>query len=403
MNGKGIFIIVLMLFVLSVTSVFATTQVSVISTNPSPIIAGEYADVTVEISQGPLFFGDSLEDVRFTIKETDFIKPIPQQELFVREIFAGQSLTKTFRVFFSENIPAGSIPITVVRSQRDTKVEMSDSIFIQGTALRPILRIGEARSIPTRLLSDSLDNQITFIVQNLGDRPAELVSARFMSEYIEESYFQSLQTSVAQIPGSSQAELTFDFDILPTQVQDFPSTIVLEYRVRNDIDNTFDIVLEELDFQISLARTPRFVIVDSQPKTEIRVGQSDVQLVFTITNENVREGDSVRLRLFPDPSAPFDFDKTTYFITPKLEQGDMKSVLIEFDVLDSALIQDYTIRAEIDSLIGTNRYVQDVQVIVPVTKEARSTLQQNAILLVIVFLVISALIGYLYTKRKKND
>ena len=394
-------LVLVLVTIMGLVGAFAT-QVSVIASNPAPVIAGEYADITIQLTGTHRGAGDSVENATFFIKETAFIKPVPNQELVVQNFYQNQVLTRTFRVYFANDIPPGRIPITIVQQMPRLTTEYQTSLLVQGAQVQPTLRVGEMRSIPTSLIADTTDNQATFVLQNLGDREAQLLKLTLVSSYLEESYMGSLQTSLAKLEGGSQVDVLFDFDIVANTPSSIPATLVAEYRVRNQLDTNYEMRRDEIPLSLTLANTPYFTI-ESESVKPLQVGKSNQQLLVTVSNTNERRAESVRVRLFPDPSAPLDFEKTTFFVTPLMEKDETSTFIIGFDVMDSALLQDYRVRAEVESVVGQNRYVQTEQIVFSIEREKASTVAQNGLVLAIVFIVVAIIIGFLYVKRRKND
>ncbi|MFT4312491.1 MAG: COG1361 S-layer family protein [Candidatus Woesearchaeota archaeon] len=391
------------LFLIVSMSTLALAQISVVSTNPDPIIAGEYADITVQFRQGPIFAGDKRTDVEISLIENEFIRPIPDQTLHVREIFENQVVSRTFRAYFTRDIPPGFIPIKVLVKDSRTSVEYQDNILIRETALDAQLRIGQVRSIPNKLIADTTDNQLQLTLENLGDRRADLLKITLEANGISQSYFNSLQTSISSIEPGQQEVITFDFDIdkKPNNINTLAANLFIEYRERNRLDTGFQTRTAQLPFEIILTDAPNFVFTNIEPERPIQVGVKDQTIRATITNENQRKGENVRLRLFPDPASPFDFEKTTYFVTPRLEQNKESSVLIEFDVLPNAITQEYIVLAQIESFIGQNRFVQTKELIIDVQEERPTTIRQNAIAIIIALVVIASIIGFFSFKKRK--
>lgn len=379
-----------------------SAQMSVIATNPSPIIAGDYADITVQFRRGAIM-GDSRDNVTLFIKETDFIKPLPNQEFVIPTLQENQMVGRTFRVFFTEDIPPGKIPITLVESYGSVRVEYRDDIVVQGSSIRADMRIGSMRSVPNRLLSDSEDNTLFLTLQNVGDKKAELLKITLESDYLAPAYFNSMVQSISSLDGGEEKEVAFDFDILPVvrNGDSVEATAIIEYRERNRLDTAFELRTIRLPVVLNLAQAPDFSISAVEPESTIRVGGKGQAIVFTITNLNEREGENVRLRLFPNPASPFDFEKTSYFLTPRLRENEEVAVRIEFDVLSSALVQEYIVLAEIESVLGQNRFVQTIDVPIEITRGEPSTIRQNAIAIVLILLILAFIIGYFSLRKRK--
>lgn len=373
--------------------------VEVLFTNPSPIRAGRSAEITLQIT-APQGIQDARENIVFSIQETSDIRPVAGQEFSVARIEPGQVLTRTFTVFFSENIPTGSYPLELVERRGSLVSRRRFEVFVEGRADAPELRIGSVRSIPNRLIQDTKDNILQIEVQNLGEISAELVSAKLVSsDDIIETFFGSLEDSIASLSGGDSAQFRFEFDISETEELSFDAYLDVTYRMR--IDNNFEVVNVQLPFEIRLGRTPRFEIVSIEPLNNFRIGSRNNELRMTVRNVGINDGNNVRLRLFPNPSSPFDFDRTTIFVSALLLPGEETSFLVPFDILDSALLQSYNINVEFESVLGNSRYKQTDRMSIEVVSEASSGFAFYAFVIIIVAIGISAGIGFAYNRKKK--
>ncbi|MFT4326006.1 MAG: COG1361 S-layer family protein [Candidatus Woesearchaeota archaeon] len=393
-------VLVLGLFIVMLSSL-VSARLTILDTNPSPIITGDYADITVQFRGNAAFGSNYEEGVSFYIKETDFIKPI-SSPFVIQRLYENQIVSRTFRVFFSSDLPSGEVPIVLVEDRGSgVTIEHIATIIVQGSLQQSDLRIGTARSIPNRLISDTDDNVITLTLQNIGDRTAELLQVTLVSDGIEESYFNSLQQTMPRLEGGEQAELSFDFNIPRTNYSVIPAMVEIEFRERDPLNRQFERKTVSLPLDIRLSETPFFEIVSITPQQTFQAGTRGLEAEVTVRNINPRDGENVRMRLFPDPSSPFDFDRTTYLVSPELREGEESSFMLSFDILSSATVQDYVVLVEIESTVGQNRFVQRERLVIPVEKAQGSTLQQNAVFLGIGFIVIAAIIGFIY--KKKDD
>ena len=401
-------IIVSLALVFSMSVVHAFTF-QVLSTNPAPIEAGEYADITVRIDF-PLTSSESREinPTTFFIKGTDDIRPVSGQEFNLLSIRSGQSVTRTFRVFFSDSIPTGEIPLTLIARSGLSTIEMTDTIFVQRAPRQVDLHVSSARSTPEQLIQDTKSNTLRVTLQNLGERDAEMMSATLRVDdeshenFVKESFFNSMQDSISQITGGGQGEFSFTFDLEETTLNRIPMMLDITYRVQNPVDNSFNRVEESIPVELRLRETPRFEIISIEPENGLQAGTSNNRLRIQVENVGEEEGKSVRMRLFPDPSAPFDFERTTLFISSSMQPGDITEFVIPFDILNDALVQSYFINADIESLVGSNRFDQSKRVEIQVEQEASDGLGSYLIILLVITIGGSLVIGYFYNRSNKN-
>ena len=393
----SIFILTIIAFSLFAQGVSA---VEVLFTNPSPVRAGRSADITLQI-RAPEGTEITRENIVYSIRETSSIRPVSGQEFFVARLNPGQVLTRTFTVFFSESIPTGIYPLELVETRGSSEIRRRFEVFVEGRPDVPELRIGSVRSVPNRLIQDTNDNILNVEVRNLGEINAELVSATLVSsDEIIETFFGSLDDSVSSISGGQSETFSFEFDIDETEKVSFDAYLDITYRMR--VDNNFEVVNLQLPFEIRLGRTPRFEIIDIEPLSDFRIGSRNNELRMTVKNVGVNDGNNVRLRLFPNPSSPFDFDRTTIFVSALLLPGEETSFIVPFDILDTALLQTYNINVEFESVLGANRYKQSDRMSIDVVSEASSGFGFYAFVIILISVVISFGIGFAYNRKKKK-
>lgn len=402
-------IIVMVVMFLTISMVHAYSF-QVLSTNPAPIEGGDYADVTVRIDF-PLIGENSREinPVTFYIKETDEIKPLSGQEFNLMSARSGQSVTKTFRVFFSESIPTGNIPLTLVAQEGIRKIELRDDIFVQVAPRGVNFQIAQIQTTPQTLLQDTKSNELKITLQNLGEKNAEMIVAKLQVdeefvELVDESFFYSMQDSIAQVNGGEQAELEFTVDIEETMQTQIPMNLDLTYRVRNSFDNSYTNKDVTIPVEVRLSESPRFEIVSIDPKGTLKAGTSSNEVVVRVENIGLEEAKDARLRMFPDPSLPFDFEVTSHFISSSIKPSEQASVVVPFDIMDGALVQTYSINTDFESLVGSNRFTQSEQLEIQVEEESTDGAGTYLIILLVITIGGAIVIGYFYNSspKKKN-
>lgn len=357
--------IILMVLLLPMALAF---NLDILETNPSPVRAGEYADITVRlISTSPA--DTERENVKLRVEQTDDVRPIAGQEFVFNRLKGGDEITRTFRVFFSEDLGAGNVPVNFQVVDDDYRINLKRDVFVRGALTMPELYIGAIRTTPNELLKDTKSNRIVLTLQNLGDKKADLLNAQVIDLEccIEESFTYSLQDSISSLDSGEEKELTFTFDILETAKDVITPTLRVRYRMEDELSDSFETVTQSIPFEIPLTKAPDMIIAKTEPRGEIQARTQENELEVVVKNIGEEEGKSVRLRLFPDPSYPFDFERTNYFVSSVMEPGENATVIVKFDVLDFANIRSYPVKIELESLVGENRYTQDDELDIEVT------------------------------------
>lgn len=402
MNFKKYFMILLMTAMI-IPGLAHAYSLTILETNPSPAQAGEYVDITFQlelVSQTP----DERTNVAIRFAESEEIIPLSNQNAEFDRLLRGQTITRTFRAYIPSDVPSGNIPLElIITDDRFTTTKVTD-LFIRGGERQVDFRIGQTESTPRTLLQDSKDNSLQVQLENLGEKNAEILSATLTSDtgLIEEAFYGSLQDSVANVLGGSGAQLQFDFDITNTDETNIPVRLELDYRTLNDFDNSYSRVRENIDFTLRLAESPRLDILRLEPLNSFDVGASGNELQITVENIGREEGDNFRVRLFPDPNLPFDFDQTTIFVASNIKPGENTTFIIPFDITSDAQLRTYSVNAEFESLVGDNRYKQKERFDIEVRGEEGLGIFVIAGILVALSLILATVLGFVY-KRRKND
>ncbi len=392
--------IILLLFFLPTVQGYS---VEILETNPSPVRSGEYADVTVRLISSAQDINKE-NPISFYVESNDDIRPLSGQKSDYQNFAPGQSVTKTFRIFFADDLPAGNIPIRFIVEQDGVPFTIVRSVFLKGSLRIPELFIGSIESIPDDLLQDTKDNKIIVTIQNLGEEPAELLTAELIdvSDTIKEANSFSMRDTIARLEGGEEEQLEFSFDIQETRQEVIEASLRVRFRIEDELDNTFQTVNENLPLRIPLEMVPELSIAEVRPRGEVLVDKQENEVLVTVVNTGKEDAESVRLRLYPDPAQPFDFEKNNYFLTPKLKIGENASVIVVFDVLGDAVIQDYNFDVQLESIVGSGRQIDQDTMTIAVTGEQVQGLSLVRIGIIIGAVSIALLLGiYSFVKRKK--
>lgn len=368
------------------------------NTEPAPITAGTWADVTVLLTSTQQ--EKVLEDVTLTLLPNNNILTLGNNQYQIQSIGPGDRYTRTFRIFVNENTPTSNLELNFQITHQETTRSISREIFVIQQETLPNLFIGRANTIPADIVRDSDNNQLILTLQNLGDRTAYLLTAQIISSDIKESNAFSLRDSIASISRGEQQELQFTFNVEDTDKQSLNLILSLNYQIR-DAHGNFRTVTESLDFDLTLKQVPKIRVLETEPQNTLRLGQDSNKKTITLINEG-EDARNVRLRIFSDVSYPFDFTRTNYFVSSQMKKGEQATITIDFDILNSGEIRNYPVNIEIESSVGTARYMQDDRIDINVTGQASNTQQ----MLRTTFLIISLIIAISFGIRKyfyKND
>lgn len=377
-------------------------QVELIGSDPAPIVAGEYADLTFRFSDNTE--GAVKNNVRINIVETPLVKPT-ENGITISKIYSGNSITRTLRVYFDEDTPQGNINIPISIEYNEVKTETDVSAYVQESDSDPELYIGDIESTPNELLADTKDNKLEITLQNLGEKSAKLVKAELIADStkIKPAYAYSLSDSISEIEEGEEGTLEFTIDIEEGVYDSVDAKLMLRYRVESNSGNTYDTVTEELDFVIEIAEAPFLKVKGVEQLDSTTVGSTENRIRVEIENDGVEEGTEVRIRLVPDVSYPFSFEQTTVYVNSKIKPGQSSFVEFKTEVLPSAIVKDYPITVLIESLVGETRYTQEDTITINVHESTEQSSSSITMYVLAIVLIIALGLGvYRFMDKRKE-
>ncbi len=392
-------IIIALLLLLCTASVYAI-DVELLATDPAPVTAGDYADVTIRFSKGNT--EQAPREVSFLIEETQFLTPVSDNPFTVSGLRSGDVVTKTFRIYFDEALPEGFIDIPTVLQTDGGKQDFDLRVFVQEAASDPELYIGELRTTPDELLADTDDNELRVTLQNLGEKDAELVRAELaIPSSLTPSYAYSLVDSVASIPEGGEAELTFTVDIDENARGELPAMLSLRYRAEQSNGQTYDTFTEDLSLLIPVQDTPLLVVTEVEQLDRFRAGTSENRILVTLKNEGEEEAEEVRVRVLPDISYPFIFELTTEYVASEIDPGEEAQVEFTMEVLRSAQAREYPVTVRLESLVGETRYSREDEITITPSAGGGISTGTLGFGLIILAVISAAILGFVMRKRRR--
>ncbi|NJL44218.1 MAG: hypothetical protein HC945_02820 [Nitrosarchaeum sp.] len=371
---------------------------ALLSTDPAPPLAGDYADLTIRLSIETLDSSLQYGNIQVEIRDNPYVKVIGETPINLGRLSRDSSITRTIRVYISEEVPGGTITIPFRIRADGAERRIDADLFVRDAITLPDLRIGSISSVPRELLPDTEDNRITLTLQNLGETDAELITTELLVPHagVYPSYSYSMEDSLARIPAGDQGELEYTFDIEEEVRDSIQGELAVRYRSRQSITDTYRIFEEKIPVRIELTESPYLRITDVQFEP-LKAGTSENEVRFTISNEGEKKAQSVRVRLFPDISYPFNFEVTTLYVSPTLEPGENATVAVTLEALSSAQPRRYPIAAELESLVGEALYTREDTLTIEVIPGRSTSNRMLGIIIIILILAIGAGVG-IHTK-----
>jgi len=395
---------ILTLIIFSASGAFALTT-ELVKTNPSPVLAGDYADITLRFTNDAIGSSNTLNDISFNIEKTNYIMPVTSDSNKIKKIQSGEYVTRTFRVFFSSELKQGNIDIPVIIKYNSIQTKTNIQIYVQEGKTAPKLYLGQIQSTPNEILQDSKNNKLNVIIQNLGEIDADLVTAKLIvnKSKIIPSYSYSFEDSVAKIQSGTQSNFKFTIDVKKNIESDVPAKLELRYRAKNAIGNTYKIYSKNISFMIQITPAPYIVIQNIEQLSDMALGTTENKLKITLKNLGSQDADEVRIRVVPDISYPFIFEETTQYVSAKIKPNQTADVIFKVEVSDSGDIRKYISTAVIETLVENSRYSREDIFSITTSKSKKVSYNKIAYIIVIAIIIISLTIGfqtYLSNKRK---
>lgn len=380
-----------------------SASLEIVNTNPAQMVAGDYNDITIRVTN-PNTGGDSvLRNVQISIVETDFIKEIDSTFSTIRELRSGESTTGTIRVYLDERLPEGFINVRFDIKTQSTTLTNTKRVYIRGAETEPELFIGRITSVPNELLPDTKNNILRVTLQNLGERKAELIRAELVTndQLITQSNSFSMIDSIASLESGQEAILEFKIDIKEDARDTIPSEIKLRYRSQRSVSNSFDIYEKNITLPIEITPAPLLKIDNVELLDNFQIGTTENRLRVTVTNYGQEDAQDIRIRVRPDISYPLSFESLTQYISARIRPGESATVEFKVEVLSTAQVRDYPISVRLESLVSESRYIRE-DVLTIRTTEASSGAGISAGIYFLLFVIVSStILGYLIWRRNK--
>jgi len=379
-------------------------NVELVKTNPAPIKAGDYADITLRFTNT----GENTQtknNVYFKIKETKFIQPMDNNDEIINKVFSGETLTRTYRVFFSNDLKEGYIDLPIIVGYNGIKTETNSRVFIEDAQRMPEFFVGQITTTPNELIADSKNNKLTVNLQNLGDKAAELVTAKLIpkTKEIEPSYSYSLEDSLSSIKAGAQGKLTFTIDIEKNVQSEIPATLLLRYRSQKNVGNTYETFEKKINITIPITPSPYLVIEKVELLDDFKLGTIENKVRVTIKNEGLEDAEEVRIRIVPDISYPFIFEEVTKYVTAKIKPQESATIEFKVEVIASGEVKKYDSIVILESLVEDNRYSREDIVSIQTKPGQKINNSYYAYLIVGIIILVSLVLGFNTYRSHKNN
>ncbi|MFC1768309.1 COG1361 S-layer family protein [Nanoarchaeota archaeon] len=350
-------ITLLIMFLVTLTSV-AALEISINDFDPKPAEAGKAVNVWFEI-ENPSSDPEDGGYIEIIPKDGLELTPGEDTEKKVGIIGARSSQIVKFRLLVSEDTFKGSHNIEARLKKDGSSLSKKElSIEVTDKDLKEVnLEIGDIESDPTRIKPDDDNVKIVVTIQNIGDGRARGVKAVLKNLpkgiTLSESYSGTSLLGNIEADGTSTATFYIDVDKTVNPKEYFGNIeMTYKYKLYEDED---DYIFEEeiVPLQIAVKPVPLYniTLLEISPG-KLTAGDDNVKLRITIENIGEEAGESVRLKAYGKTEQPFSFDRSSDFIAPTLDPGEIGQATLEFDIDEDANVQKYYLDIEIKSVVN---------------------------------------------------
>lgn len=368
-------------------------------TNPAPLQAGEYADITFRVSHE---LGSELPTmVQFGLEDTSFMRVMSQANFSIINFPRSTSMTRTFRIHIHESTPTGFLEIPFYIYQQRSRIKIPVEVFVEQKKQPPLFHVGSVGSVPRELLPDTERNRVKVTVLNMGEYDALQVRAelRINRAYGRPSFSYSLEDSVAIIHARNQH--TFDFYVDLEDVREpFNAEVVLSSAYESVHTNRIIPLETTLPVMIEIVEAPFLRVQDVNQESNFAVGSSENTVSLVVKNEGKGRAENVRVRLAPDVSFPLRFQSLTQYVAPSIQPGEEVTIQFSAEVLRNAKVRDYPIKLVFESMTGETRYTREDVISISVADSSRPDTRQVGIGIIGLVIILGIVFGIFGRKRK---
>jgi len=381
-------------------------DVSVSDYDPRPAKAGKAVNVWFKVENtGPE-------------AETDlFLEIVPKDGLELTSgetskkrvgvLASSQSHIVQFRLFVKDDAFKGGHEIEANLFKGDSASQTADiSIEITDKDFKEVnLEVGDVDSDPARIKPDDEDVKLEVTIQNIGDGKAQGVKAELTDlpkgVTLSESYSGSSLSG--NIEADSTSKATFFIDIDKTvDPKEYESNILVSYKYKPDEEeDEYSYEENKIPLKVAIKPVPIYNITEIRlNKPELRAGDKDIKLRLNIENIGKEKGESVRIKAYGKIEQPISFDKSSDFIAPTLEPGEIGQGTLEFKIDDDANLQKYYLDIEIKSVVNDDVITYNMKVPVIVSKPKPNN--PTGIVSIGVILIVGFIWFRRFRKRRKE-
>lgn len=361
----------------------------VTNTDPSPVQAGEDAEITYRIVND----GDeTAQDLTVGVVDTfPFdLKPDRTRNYTLGDLAPGRGIRLPMtEVMVSENAPDGNNDFKIKINTENGVHTETFPVTVQNQDIE--MNLANLKTSPSQLKPDMDNVQLTVETVNNGERTAEnVVVETDLPEGFEQTSSFSVRQSIGDVRPGRTKPAVFSFDINQSAEK---GEISIPTDITYSSEESDTRITEENNFKFYLAGKPSFEL--EKETANLTVGQEG-KVRLNVRNTGSETSSSTRIRVLDSSDQPFSYGSSSQYIGT-LDPGQEGTAVFEVTPEKGADQKEYLVDFEMRGVKGTETYVEDStsEIMVSEPEEEGSNLS-----VILIGIAVAGVIG-LYLSRKK--
>lgn len=372
-------------------------DVMLLNQDPDPAQPGTYVEFRWKVTKEG---SGILDTVKFELKP-NYPFSLDASETAVKEIKdlgpTGENdyYTLYYKVYVDSEAVAENYDLVLAVTTNSVTTDKKFTVRVDDSR-NPELVTGIIKTVPTKLMPDSTDNQVNVELLNLGVDDAELVVATLsIPKGFESTYSYSSIASLGTIAGGSSKMATFYIDVGDAVKEGaYPATLSVKYREEGETA----MKTKELPIALEIKNKPMFEVTGVSYDPSVITAGDTVTMKIAVKNVGSKDSESVSLRAFKESSQPFDFDEKSDFIGT-LKPGEEGEAVIVFSVDNDAASKEYLMDFEIRSIYNEDVFTQEDVASVNILAKKTGFFSRYWMAILIVLAAVF-IVAYLSIKKK---
>jgi len=366
--------------------------------DPYPLEAGKYVTLWIKIDN---YGSKEAENVSCTLlPKYPFLLDSTENPTQTIGILPGmESAIIDYKIYVDSNAVEGNNDLDMACQASGGEALTTRTITLYVTSKIPEFAVGSISSQPTKLLPDTKDNQVKIQVQNIGTGDADMITAKLiLPKGLSPSESYSNTANLGAIGKGSVKEATFYIDTEKSlEPKVYTAQLEIYYRDSNSVKSEYKSQIINADISIRPAPVFEVETVSTIPAKLTQGDKFDLNIV--LKNTGYEEAKSVSFKLYKQNDQPFTLDEKYDFVG-NIKPNETGQAGLKITVNSDAAIKTHLLEGEIRYVVGNDVFVVDKQIPISVMSAKDSAI--NPLYIIIAGVIVLALIGIYYARRKKK-